>query len=89
MWGERLKLACMTAAGFQVESRLGPKLPITRMKALHVSRINTGTNRHDHRYADTQVLTLSRGCLILLQFSSRMSLFDTVYVCVLYYFPYE
>ena len=65
----------------EVESRLGPKLPIiTCIKVLHVSRINTGTNRHDRRYAGTP--ELSGGCLILLHFSSRMSLFDAVCVCV-------
>lgn len=53
------------------------------------------THKHRDRQTWSQVhwhteKTLRRGCLILLHFSSRMSLFDTMCVCVcVHYFPYE
>ena len=77
--------ACMTAAGFFFKQKVGwaQKSPITCTKALHVSHINTGTNRHDHRYPDAQEQTLSCGCLTLLHFPAEChSLILCVFFCV-------
>lgn len=78
--------ACMTSARFFQAQKtvLGPNHLISSIRALHVSHVNTGRREKKKQSSDAKEQTLSCGRLILLHFSSRMSLFDTlvVHVCL-------
>lgn len=74
------------------ESRLGPKLTPGSMKALHVSCIIAGTNKHHHTYTDTQRRDWAKAqggeCLIFPAECHSLIPFVAPWVCVCVFPPW-